>query len=269
MIGWIMYDMGVEEERPPALPDGLTLAEMLEANDLIIADRKQKMEDQKTHGNPVSFGMSIDPRGIAAIYVAAHFPADHDNTIATYGDKVVMVLSDKHLDVKPDPARIVEAVALGGKLSEDPTFDASLRALVLEAVVNGEGSLDLAYQVEVRNEYGVALLQPWEYSVLSDENMETYIDSLKDQTAWRMYQFSNEQVKKSAANDAFKDRVHYMRTRGIPYGVAIRMLFGQISHHNVFYLKPHDELIRMFHRDANKYIAGRKQFEKKHNIKSS
>lgn len=97
MFAWCMYDIGVEGKAPERIPEEITLRDMLDANDVIKAEAKRLLEEARDGKKGVSIPMSIDPRGIAALYTAMHFRPDHDNTVASHGDAVVMVLSRTRL----------------------------------------------------------------------------------------------------------------------------------------------------------------------------
>ena len=78
---WQMYLQGVIEEKPEKLDSKIKLSELIEANSLVEAENKRKLNGQsegKTEYKSISIQMTIADRLIAAVYVAMNYPPNSE-----------------------------------------------------------------------------------------------------------------------------------------------------------------------------------------------
>jgi hypothetical protein len=69
-------------------------------------------------------------------------------------------------------------------------------------------------------------------------------------------------------DNVLRDKIFYMRSRGLTFGDAVRLLFPLVNEPNVFWLTFHEEYQRMFVRDYDLYEARRASWEKKAALKA-
>jgi len=103
MIRWSMLSIGVDVEMPEPITEDLET--LLKANKIVErANKRSRLRSEKTlktngmSGRTVS--MTLDPRGIAALYVAANFHGDSPSTadiLATHQNNIVFCINKNYL----------------------------------------------------------------------------------------------------------------------------------------------------------------------------
>jgi hypothetical protein len=119
---------------------------------------------------------------------------------------------------------------------------------------------DLEQQVKIKTAFGDVCIQPHEYSVVKD--MEPYMEAVKDGEGFIRYLSNSVALKGKIA-----DQIFYLRTRGISYSDAMKMVVKNISSPNLFYLERHPELQGSFTRNWENYWQKKLNYCKEKNRK--
>jgi hypothetical protein len=98
MVGWFFYFQGLGNKKPE--PMSYSLEDMLKAQRLVDkAEERQKGRiDRKDGVRKRSASLRIDPRGIAAMYVAMNYqggPSKNPEPVAFCNDNYVFVVRGK------------------------------------------------------------------------------------------------------------------------------------------------------------------------------
>ena len=116
-----------------------------------------------------------------------------------------------------------------------------------------DGEFDIEQQVKILTEHGQVCIQPEEYTIL--DNIDDHLNAVKDGDAELVFLNKNKTLR-----GKLKEQVFYIRSRGISFTEAMKMVGGQVKSQHVFYIRYTEEIQRYFVRDYDSYKAKKESF---------
>jgi hypothetical protein len=117
-------------------------------------------------------------------------------------------------------------------------------------------------QVTILTEHGQVCIQPHEYTI--QETIDDHLEAVKEGEAELVFLNKNKSLR-----GKIKEQVFYIRSRGISFTEAMKMVGGQVKSQHVFYIRYKEELQRYFTRDYDSYLAKKNNYStlKSHHAK--
>lgn len=100
--------------------------------------------------------------------------------------------------------------------------------------LDDDGELpDIEYRLRLITEEGDVCIEPHEYRAVHD--ITPYIEAIGNE-------YTLKHLGGNEDGDVFRQKLHYVRSRGIPLADAVGLLLGDIKTPGVCWLKPHPQL---------------------------
>ena len=107
-----------------------------------------------------------------------------------------------------------------------------------------EEEYKVAQQVKVRTRFGDVCVQPEEYRIVNNADLESYMENVRKEHAFITYLSKSKQLTGKIA-----DQVFYLRSRGISFGKALELCVGEVKTNNLFYIFMHPGYVQYFTRE--------------------
>jgi hypothetical protein len=116
-----------------------------------------------------------------------------------------------------------------------------------------DGDIDIEQQVMILTEHGQVCIQPHEYTIL--DSIDDHLEAVKEGEAELVFLNKNKSLR-----GKIKEQVFYIRSRGISFQEAMKMVGSSVKSQHVFYIRYSEEMQRYFTRDYDSYLKKKENF---------